>query len=349
MAEFVAPGVFVQEVSSGPRSIEGVPTSTAGFVGTTSTGPTQEPVLVDGVAEHEATFGDRCRLAQAARAFFANGGRRLYVQRVAADDYEGALEVLDSVPEIALVAAPGADAAVALVAHATRLNRFALIDPPQGQTVDEVVAWRKQIDSPHAAVYFPWVRTRDAVAPSSGFVAGLYARMDAAHGVRGAPVQEALSEAVGVERSLTREEINLLVTNGINPLRELPDGTIGPAAAHTTSSVPEWTYVAVRRYSTYLEQSIDSGTQWTVFEPNGPPLWAEVRLTITSFLETEYRAGSLLGSRPEEAYFVKCDRSTMTQNDLDEGLLVYLVGVAALRPAEFVVFRIGRWTADHRP
>ena len=84
-------------------------------------------------------------------------------------------------------------------------------------------------------------------------------------------------------------------------------------------------------------------------EPNGPPLWAEVRLTITSFLETEYRAGSLLGSRPEEAYFVKCDRSTMTQNDLDEGLLVCLVGVAALRPAEFVVFRIGRWTADHRP
>jgi phage tail sheath protein FI len=111
------------------------------------------------------------------------------------------------------------------------------------------------------------------------------------------------------------------------------------------SSDPEWKYVSLRRYLAYLERSLDRGTQWAVFEPNGEALWANVRRTVEDFLLNEWERGSLLGAKPEQAYFVRCDRSTMTQNDLDNGRLVCLVGVAPLRPAEFVIFRIGQWTA----
>ena len=114
-------------------------------------------------------------------------------------------------------------------------------------------------------------------------------------------------------------------------------------------SEPEWKYVSLRRYFAYLERSIDERTKWVVFEPNGPPLWRKVRAKVEPFLLIEYRKGALVGRKPEQAFFVRCDRSTMTQNDLDSGRLVVLIGVALLRPAEFVIFRIGQWTADHKP
>ena len=113
-------------------------------------------------------------------------------------------------------------------------------------------------------------------------------------------------------------------------------------------SDPEWKYVNLRCYFAYLKRSIDKGIKWAVFEPNGELLWGNVRRTIESFLFKEFQKGALVGDKPEKAYFVKCDRSTMTQNDLDNGRLVALIGVAALRPAEFVIFRIGQWTADRK-
>ena len=118
--------------------------------------------------------------------------------------------------------------------------------------------------------------------------------------------------------------------------------------ARTISSDPEWKYVNLRRYFAYLERSIDKGTQWAVFEPNGERLWANVRRTIEDFLLNEWLNGALLGDKAEKSYFVKCDRSTMSQNDLDNGRLICLIGVAPLRPAEFVIFRIGQWTADRK-
>ncbi|HKP94088.1 MAG TPA: phage tail sheath C-terminal domain-containing protein [Chthoniobacterales bacterium] len=113
-------------------------------------------------------------------------------------------------------------------------------------------------------------------------------------------------------------------------------------------SDPEWKYVNLRRYFAYLKHSIEQGTQWVVFEPNGAELWARVRRQTEAFLQIEFKKGRLAGQKPEQAFFVRCDRSTMTQSDLDNGRLVVLVGVALLRPAEFVLFRIGQWTADHR-
>ena len=121
-----------------------------------------------------------------------------------------------------------------------------------------------------------------------------------------------------------------------------------PWGAHRTSSDPEWKYVNLRRYFVYLEHSIDKATQWAGFEPNSEPLWANVRRTIEDFLQNEWQRGALLGDSPEKAYFVKCDRSTMSQNDVDNGRLVCLVGIAPVRPAEFVIFRISQWTADRK-
>jgi phage tail sheath protein FI len=133
---------------------------------------------------------------------------------------------------------------------------------------------------------------------------------------------------------------------GINCIRTLPNRGIRVWGARTISSDPEWKYVNVRRYFLYLEASIDRGTQWAVFEPNGERLWANIRSTVSDFLYNEWVNGALLGATPKEAFFVRCDRTTMTQNDLDNGRLVCLVGVAALKPAEFVIFRIGQKTAD---
>jgi phage tail sheath protein FI len=140
----------------------------------------------------------------------------------------------------------------------------------------------------------------------------------------------------------------VLNPEGINCFRFFPGRGFRLWGARTISSNSEWKYVNVRRYFIYLERSIDKGTQWAVFEPNGEALWANVRRTIESFLFNEFQSGALLGAKPEQAYFVKCDRSTITQNDLDNGRLVCLIGVAALKPAEFVIFRIGQKTADAR-
>jgi len=138
-------------------------------------------------------------------------------------------------------------------------------------------------------------------------------------------------------------ELGRLVEQGVNVVTAA--GAV--FGNRTLSSDPEWKYVSLRRYFAYLEHSIDQGTQWTVFEPNGEQLWQNVRRTVEDFLLDEWQRGALLGTRAEEAFFVRCDRSTMTQDDLDDGRLICLVGVAPVKPAEFVIIRIGRWTADH--
>lgn len=321
MGEEIHPGVFVEEGSSGVTSIPGVDTSTAGFVGPTAFG-SDSPVRVSSFADFERTFGDRCELAAAARAFFAHGGSRLYVQRVDGEDVAAGLRALEQAPEISLVAAPGGTVAEALVAHAERMrNRIALIDA----TPEEALGLRERIDSSFAAVFVG----RGLDGPASGYAAAAYARTPA----HGAPAAEGRVEA----------ELERLVEQGVNVVTS-SGGVFGN---RSLSSDPEWKYVSLRRYFAYLEHSIDRGTQWTVFEPNGEQLWRNVRRTIEDFLLNEWRRGALVGTRAEEASFVRCDRSTMTQDDLDEGRLVCVVGVAPVRPAEFVIIRIGRWTADH--
>ncbi len=351
--------------------IEGVATATAGFVGRAATGPVGEARLVTGFVEFVSLFGDLepcagrpAYLAHAARAFFLNGGRRLYVSRAGADDgLADALDVLARVDEIALVAAPdaatrgtveeGAAAAAELIAHAEESQRFALVDAPAGSSVDDVRRFRARFDSGHAALYHPWVIGEEALGgltlPPSGFVAGVYARGDEAGGVLKPTTGDAVAAVSGLESVVDPAEQRALNPEGVNVLRAFEGEGIRVWGARTMSADPEWKYINVRRYLIYLERSLDRGTQWAVFEPNGEELWATVRRTVEDFLGAQWRVGSLQGRRPEDAYFVRCDRTTMTQDDLDRGRVIVNVGVAPLRPAEFVIFRIGQWTADAPP
>jgi hypothetical protein len=298
-----------------------------------------------------------------------------------AGDYEGnvdadtnaktGLRSFEDLEDISIVAAPGSTAGYAdlddagraqsdattnaLITHAQRMRyRIAVLDSGEGQSISEVRETRAKIDSSHAALYYPWVRVLDPVTnteinlPPSGFVAGIYARNDVERAVYKAPANEVVRLATGFERMLNRAQQEVLNPEGVNCFRYFEGRGFRLWGARTASSDPEWKYVNLRRYFAYLERSIDKGTQWAVFEPNGPRLWDNVRSTISDFLLNEWQMGALLGDKPEKSYFVRCDRSTMTQNDLDNGRLVCLVGVAPLRPAEFVIFRIGQWTADRK-
>jgi len=284
--------------------------------------------------------------------------------------YGPALAALAKIDDIAIVAAPGSSAFVArdairnaLIAHAEgrRMYRIAVLDTDSGLNAGAARDARSTIDSKYAALYYPWVVIanpnarpgrddipREIALPPSGFLCGIYARNDIERGVHKAPANEVVRGALRFEREVSFGEQEMLNPLGVNCLRFFPGRGYRVWGARTASSDPEWKYVNIRRYFNYLEASIDRSTQWAVFEPNGERLWANIRETIASFLYNEWRNGALLGSKAEDAYFVRCDRSTMTQNDLDNGRLVCLIGVAALKPAEFVIFRIGQKTADSR-
>jgi phage tail sheath protein FI len=275
-----------------------------------------------------------------------------------------ALDYLLGLEDVSIVAAPGLSdqQAIAndLINHAERRRayRIAVLDTPEGQTPTEARTHRGRFDSHRAAMYYPWVVVPNPLAsvrnlepaeiavPPSGFVCGIYARNDIERGVWKAPANEIVRGALRFERDISFGEQEMLNPIGVNCLRPLPGRGLRVWGARTVSSDPEWKYVSVRRYFNYLEASIDRGTQWAVFEPNGERLWDNVRNTVASFLYNEWRMGALLGTKEAEAYFVRCDRSTMNQNDLDNGRLVCLIGVAVVKPAEFVIFRIGQKTAD---
>jgi uncharacterized protein len=299
-------------------------------------------------------------------------------RRPTAAEYEGqanpnrrektGLKSLEDIEDISIVAAPGStfgyedgyhdDAATIiqlLLGHAERMRyRIAVLDSGNGQSISEVREMRANFDSKYGAFYYPWVRILDPVTqrelhlPPSGFVTGIYARNDVQRAVYKAPANEVVTLAIGFETLVNRGQQEVLNPEGVNCFRFFEGRGYRLWGARTISSDPEWKYVNLRRYFVFLEHSIDRGTQWAVFEPNGELLWANVRRTIEDFLFDQWQKGALLGDKPEKAYFVKCDRSTMTQNDLDNGRLVCLIGVAALRPAEFVIFQIGQWTADRK-
>jgi phage tail sheath protein FI len=219
--------------------------------------------------------------------------------------------------------------------------------------ISEVRAFRDNFEDSRLALYHPWVviadprRITDTIdVPPAGFIAGVYASTDVQRGVHKAPANEPVIGALRFTQEINRFQQELLNPSGINCLRSFAGRGHRVWGGRTLASDPEWRYVNVRRYFLYLERSIDKSTQWVVFEPNGERLWANVRSTVEDFLYNEWFNGRLLGSSPKQAYFVRCDRSTMTQNDLDNGRLVCEIGVAPLRPAEFVIFRIGQKTAD---
>lgn len=284
--------------------------------------------------------------------------------------YEDALDRLGGVEDISIIAAPGSSAYSSAQAVRQRLigaaeqrraYRIAVLDTPRGLGAQDAVAMRAQMDSTQAALYYPWVVVANPLArpdaadvpqeialPPSGFICGIYARTDIERGVFKAPANEVVRGALRFEQEIHFAQQEVLNPQGINCLRFFPGRGHRVWGARTSSSDPEWKYVNVRRYFNFLERSIDVGTQWAVFEPNGERLWANIRETIGSFMENQWSSGALLGAEPKQAFFVRCDRTTMDQNDLDNGRLVCLIGVAVVKPAEFVIFRIGQKTADAR-
>jgi hypothetical protein len=287
-----------------------------------------------------------------------------------AGGYEAALAQLERLEDVSIVAGPGGTSfsdgqAIAdrLISHCERKRayRMAVLEVGPDKLPSGARDFRSHIDTKYAAVYYPWVVVsnpnarpgdasipRELTLPPSGFVCGIYARNDSARGVFKAPANEVVRGALRFERTVNFAEQEVLNPEGINCLRSFPGRGNLVWGARIATSDQEWKYVNVRRYFNYIEASIDRGTQWAVFEPNGPVLWGNIRESISEFLYNEWRNGALLGSSPKEAFFVRCDRTTMTQNDLDNGRLICEIGVAVIKPAEFVIFRIGQKTADDR-
>jgi phage tail sheath protein FI len=278
------------------------------------------------------------------------------------------IQALKNDEDISLVAIPGRTSDVVqeeVIDHCELMRyRFALLDSipgtePTGAQLPEVQAQRQQFDSKYAALYYPWVLREspfpqnpaiatDLAVPPVGHMLGIYARTDVTRGVHKAPANEVISGVSGLQRALTKGEHDVLnpYPTNINVLRDfrLQSRGLRVWGARVITSDPEWRYVNVRRLFNYVERSLELGTQWTVFEPNDQNLWAQVRRSISNFLNLVWRSGGLMGATAEEAYFVKCDTTTMTQADIDAGRLIVVIGIAPTKPAEFVVIRIGQWS-----
>lgn len=515
MPEYLAPGVYVEEIERGPKPIEGVATSTAAFLGETERGPTR-PRLVTSYGEYLRLFGDVFGegryVPYAVKAFFDNGGRRVYIARVSGDvagggdghstrdmgefhlrslgpgsaykrvwaridagttldrdkkpigfrlriaywdrdppagvdlfdpfeqandkkfprptmiedfndvsldaaspsywdkrinngnsslvtikvddgakldslpsdpglldggadggppnstHYEGIADdpnartglaalALDPYRDVAIVAAPGRDdqaVAQAVITHCEQSRfRFAVIDSPADQAVAANLDPRSEIDdTKYAAYYYPWITVSDPRTaarvniPPSGAVCGIYALTDNTRGVWKAPANETVAGALDLKYDVTHGAQENLNPKGVNCIRRFPGRGIRVWGARTLSSDPLWKYVNVRRLFIFLEASIYYSTQWVVFEPNDPKLWARVKQTVTLFLRSQWREGALFGEKEEEAFTVAVGRETMTEDDILNGRLIVEIGIAPVRPAEFVVFRIYQKTSE---
>ena len=388
MPEYLSPGVYIKEVEIDPKPIEGVGTSTAGFLGIAEKGPyAGTPNLIQSFNEYIRIFGGYLPkrdfsslrfLPFAVNNFFKNGGKRCYILRInpsknikmplTARDFEGTdtdptnktgLKAFAGICDVNIMAFPGITeenvpgAQKALVNHCQELkNRFAIIDLPENiQQISDVKTYRNNFDSSFAALYYPWIEAFDPLegnsifVPPSGSIAGIYARCDINRGVSKAPANEIVQNTSNVKLTVTNGTQNILNPLGVNIIRQFTGRGIRVWGARTMSSDPLWKYINIRRLFIFLEESIKQGTRWVVFELNNEKLWAKVNQTVTNFLYTVWISGALMGKTPQEAFFVKCDRTTMTQNDIDNGRLIILVGVAPIKPAEFVIFRIAQWQA----
>ena len=499
MPTYLSPGVYMEEVSSGSKPIEGVGTAVAGFVGFAAKGPAHEPTLVTNWTQYTATFGDFIEgsfLAHAVYGYFLNGGGAAYVVRVGgdddaavaasaelpaapdgskkplvaraleagaegegitvevadasepaddtfklivrapgkpeevfdnvttkrsannivtrvrtesrlialeeakggspalangtvtlggaaaplatridADDYVGnaadrtGFAGLEAIDEVTMLCVPDLMAAhcrglidgegvkavqLAMIAHCELMaDRVAILDPPPGLNAQQVKEWRVDLagyDSKYASLYWPWIKVMDPLQgkasfiPPSGHIAGIWARNDDTRGVHKAPANEVIRGVISLELQITKGEHDQLNPVAVNCIRSFPGQGIRIWGARTLSSDPEWRYLNVRRLFNYVEESILQGTNWVVFEPNDPKLWDSVKRTVTMFLRRVWRDGALFGATPAEAFYVKCDAENNPPENRDAGILTVEIGIAPVKPAEFVVFRISQFS-----
>jgi phage tail sheath protein FI len=259
--------------------------------------------------------------------------------------------------DVSIMAIPGIvspNVQLSLVAHCENLgSRFAVLDVPMtAKTVADIMKHRDIVDSDYCAMYHPWLQVfdpldkKDTFIPPSGSVMGIFARSDNSRGVHKAPANEVVANCTGLFVNYSVGEQDLLNPKGVNLIRKFPGAGIRVWGARTASSKPLWKYVNVRRLFIYLEESIKANTNWVVFEPNDENLWARVRRTIELFLESVWRSGALVGGSPSEAFFVDIGPNTMSKDDIDNGRMICVIGVAPVKPAEFVIFRITQKTGE---
>jgi phage tail sheath protein FI len=340
-----------------------------------------QPVLCTNWSQYTKTFGDFKTsefLAHAVYGFFNNGGSKCYVLNVGTAEYwaekgekmaskaalyigtdngpgtRTGLKAFEDVDDINIIVAPGQTDPViqdAVLSHCENMRyRFAILDAPETIEKGGVDKITKPRDSKYGAYYFPWIEVYDPLKgnifqPPSGFMAGIFARSDSERGVHKAPANEVVRGALGLRYTITKGEQDLLNPKGINCIRTFPNRGIRVWGARTISSDASWRYVNVRRLFNMVEQSIELGTQWVVFEPNDHRLWKRITRDIGAFLLRLWRQGALFGKTPEEAFFVKCDDETNPPEVIDAGQLIVEVGMAPVKPAEFVIFRIGQMPA----
>lgn len=370
---YEAPGVYSNINSSGSKPIESVGASTAGFIGQSSVGPVNQATLVTSWAQYQKLFGGIAEggyLAHAVYGFFLNGGSRAYVCNVG-EKKEGqtigdlaalvkgedkgpnrrtGIQTFNSIKDIALVAAPGmTDPMIHTILsdHAQlKGDRVAILDGVEDLGEAQLHEIPRIGSNADAALYWPWIQVFDEVAkkpvyvPPSGHVMGTIARTDAERGLHKAPANEVVRGALGLKYSLTREEQALLNPRGINVIRDLDDMGIRIYGARTLSEDPEWKYLNVRRLFQVAQQSITKGTEWVVFEPNDEKLWGNITRNIRAYLKTLYNSGALVGKTPEEAFYVKCDSGTNPPENVDQGIVTIEIGIAPVKPAEFVQINI---------
>lgn len=275
----------------------------------------------------------------------------MYIGADAAPDMRRGLAAFQTLSDVSIMAVPGItdkDVQLALVSHCERMgNRFAVLDMPLAdKEVSELQEYRENVDSGYAAMYHPWLQCYDSLAkrgayfPPSGAIAGIYARTDNSRGVHKAPANEIVKGCTGLSVSYNEAEQGKLNPRGINLIRALPGQGIRVWGARTCSGDGNWKYINVRRLFIFIEESIRVNTNWAVFEPNDEMLWSRVEGTIRVFLTAQWRNGALAGSTADEAFFVNIGKSTMTEDDILNGRLICVIGVAPVRPAEFVIFRI---------
>lgn len=399
MPNYLSPGIYIEEVSTGTKPIGMVGTSTAAFIGVAPAKDKRvnQAFACNNWAEFCKNFvnddSESTDLSHAVYSFFNNGGSRCYIVNIgtngtiAGDVRERsglcALEIID---EIAIVTAPGYSDSIsheALLSHCEKSeDRIAILDPPAsvnsidnlkelntvskkepdktkegsskktGESVSQGLRPRNS-DGGYGAFYFPWFKSRDVLKansivniPPSGAMAGIYARSDANRGVHKAPANEPVRGALGLTYNVSRAEQGELNRKGVNVIRTFPDGIRVWGARTLASEASEWRYVPVRRTCNMIKESIQEGTRWTVFEPNDMMTWKSVERDIRAFLMRVWRDGALLGATPEQAFFVKCDAETNPSEVRDAGQLIAEIGIAPVKPAEFIIFRIGQWSGE---
>lgn len=331
--------------------------------------PAGEVRLCTNFTEFKVAFGDFSEnpghntLSHAVYGFFRNGGTRCYVAWVTSNvAIPDVLERFEAIDEIAVVAAPGVTDKTALgevIGHCWQMgDRFAVIDAEETITLEQLKPGSDKLpgNSDYAALYHPWIQVFDPVAksliyvPPSGHIAGIYARVDDRRGVHKAPANEPILGAVGLRQEISRVKQEPLNDVGVNCIRNL-NGNIRVWGARTLGAGkdnPDFKYINIRRQFLYLRESIDEGTQWVVFEPNSPELWARIRRNLTAFLTNEWRKGALLGTTPQEAFFVKCDAENNPFDSRALGQVIAEIGVSIINPAEFVIFRIHQWVKEEK-